>query len=65
LLDETHLPLVPVLPGEGIRLFGNMGTKHMELENIGVMDAPGVTHFRFRVVKQGSRNRIIISKEKE
>lgn len=56
---------MPVLPGEGIRLFGNMGTKHMELENIGVMDAPGVTHFRFRLVKQGSRNRIIISKEKE
>ena len=51
LLDEIHLQLVPVLLGEGIRLFENIGTKHIELEKISVIDAPGVTHFRFRVVK--------------
>jgi dihydrofolate reductase len=51
LLDEMHLTLVPVLLGEGIRLFENMGTEHMELEKISVIDDPGVTHFRFRLVK--------------
>jgi dihydrofolate reductase len=51
LLDEIHLHLVPVLLGEGIRLFENIGTKHMELEKISVIEEPDVTHFRFRVVK--------------
>ena len=51
LLDEIHLTLVPVLLGEGIRLFENIGTKHIELEKISVMDDPGVTHLRFRVVR--------------
>ena len=51
LLDEIHLHLAPVLLGEGIRLFENVGTKHMELENISVIEDPGVTHLRFRVVK--------------
>jgi dihydrofolate reductase len=51
LLDEIDLTLVPVLLGEGIRLFENIGTKHIDLEKISVMDDPGVTHLRFRVVK--------------
>jgi dihydrofolate reductase len=51
LLDEIHLHLVPVLLGEGIRLFENIGTKHVELEKISAIEEPGVTHFRFRVVK--------------
>lgn len=51
LLDEIHLHLVPVLLGEGIRLFENVGTEHIELEKISVIEDPGVTHFRFRVVK--------------
>jgi len=51
LLDEIHLHLVPVLLGEGIRLFENIGAEHIELEKIGVIEAPGVTHLRFRIVK--------------
>lgn len=51
LLDEIHLTLVPILLGEGIRLFENIGTKHIELEKISVADDPGVTHFRFRIVR--------------
>jgi dihydrofolate reductase len=51
LLDEINLHLVPVLLGEGIRLFENIGTEHIELEKISVIDDPGVTHFRFRVVR--------------
>ena len=46
--DQDH---IPVLLGEGIRLFENIGTKHIELEKISVMVDPGVTHLRFRVVK--------------
>jgi dihydrofolate reductase len=52
LLDEIHLTLVPVLLGEGIRLFENIGTAHIELEKIGVTEAPGLTHLRFRVVRE-------------
>ena len=46
-----HLTLVPVLLGEGIRLFENIGTKHIELEKISVIDDPGVTHLRFGALK--------------
>jgi dihydrofolate reductase len=51
LLDEIHLHLVPVLLGEGIRLFENIGTEQIKLEQISLTEDPGVTHFRFRVVK--------------
>jgi dihydrofolate reductase len=51
LLDEIHLHLVPVLLGEGIRLFENVGTEPIKLEQISLTEEPGVTHFRFRVVK--------------
>ncbi len=48
---RLHTALVPVLLGEGIRLFENIGTEQIELEKISVIDDPGITHFRFRVVK--------------
>jgi len=51
LLDEIHLHLVPVLLGEGIRLFENIGTEQINLEQISVIEEPGVTHLRFRVVR--------------
>ena len=51
LLDEIDLHLVPVLLGEAIRLFEDIGTEHIELEKISVMDAPGVTHLRFCVLR--------------
>ncbi|SRR6266566_2028546 len=51
LLDEIHIHLVPVLLGEGRRLFEHLGTKHIELENTRVIESPGVTHLKFRVVK--------------
>ena len=51
LLDEMHLHLVPVLLGEGIRLFENMGAEHIEMEKISVIESPSVTHLRFRVVR--------------
>lgn len=51
LLDELQLHLVPVLLGGGIRLFDQMGPEPVELESMRVIDAPGVTHLRFRVMK--------------
>lgn len=51
LIDEVWIDLVPVLLGAGIRLFDNMGVKPMELESTRVVEAPGVTHLRYRVVK--------------
>ena len=51
LLDEVHVDIVPVLLGGGVRLFDNLGPEHIELERIEVIEAPGVTHMTFRVVK--------------
>jgi len=48
-LDEMEIHLVPVLLGEGRRLFEHLGAEHIELELTRVVDAPGVTHLRYRV----------------
>jgi dihydrofolate reductase len=50
LLDEIEIGMVPVLFGEGLRLFEHLDGE-MELEGTKVMDALGVTYLRFRVVK--------------
>jgi dihydrofolate reductase len=46
LLDELEIHLIPVVLGAGRRLFG---TDRIELEVTRVLDAPGVTHVRYRV----------------
>jgi dihydrofolate reductase len=46
LLDELEIHLIPVVLGDGRRLFG---ADHVELELSRVLDAPGVTHLRYRV----------------
>ncbi len=51
LLDEIQIHLVPVLLGEGRRLFEHIGTEQIELETTRVISSPGVTHLKFRVVK--------------
>ena len=51
LLDEIHIDLVPVLLGSGIRFFDHLGIEPIELERTRVVEAPGVTHITFRVVK--------------
>jgi dihydrofolate reductase len=52
LLDEIHVDLVPVLLGDGVRLFEHLGAGPIELERTSVVEAPGVTHLTFRVVGQ-------------
>ena len=48
-LDEIQIHLVPVLFGEGRRLFDDLGPDHIELEPTRVAEGEGVTHLRFRV----------------
>jgi len=50
-LDEMQIHLVPVLLGEGRRLFDQPGIEDIELEGTRVIESPGVTHLRFRIVK--------------
>jgi dihydrofolate reductase len=52
LLDEIHVDIVPVLLGGGVRLFDNLGPGHIELERTEVIEAPGVTHMTFRVLRE-------------
>lgn len=48
-LDEIQVHLVPVLLGEGRRLFDHLGADHIELEPVGAREGSGVTHLRYRV----------------
>jgi dihydrofolate reductase len=48
-LDEIQIHLVPVLLGDGRRLFEHLGTDHIELEPVRVLEGSGVTHLRYRV----------------
>jgi dihydrofolate reductase len=49
LLDEILISVAPILLGGGSRLFDDLGDARPELEPIEVVDAPGVTHIRYRV----------------
>ena len=49
LLDEMLLSVVPVLLGDGDRLFGDLGNAGPRLQQVQVVGAPGVTHIRYRV----------------
>jgi dihydrofolate reductase len=48
LLDELQLNVVPILLGSGTRLFDESGADEA-LEQVQVVEAPGVTHLRYRV----------------
>ena len=52
LLDEIEIDLVPVLLGQGIRLFEYLGVKPIKLERTIAVLAPDVTHLRFRVIRE-------------
>ena len=46
LLDELQIHLVPLLLGGGVRLFDRLGP--LDLELVRVVEAPAVTHLRYR-----------------
>lgn len=51
LLDEMEIHVIPVLLGEGRRLFEELGRKHRELERLMVRAGEGgVTHLRYRLI---------------
>ncbi len=47
LIDELQLRLVPVLLGDGARLFANVADAGVELDCSDVVPAPGVTHLTY------------------
>jgi dihydrofolate reductase len=49
LLDELELHVVPVIFGQGRRLFDHLAAEQIELERIRILEGYGVTHLRYRV----------------
>ena len=49
LVDELELHVVPFLLGDGERLLENVGD--LNLEQVRAVEAPGVTHIKYRVIK--------------
>jgi dihydrofolate reductase len=47
LLDEMVISIVPVILGDGARLFDDLGEAKPKLEQIQAVEAPGVTHIRY------------------
>ena len=44
---------MPVLLGQGRRLFDDLPPDHVELELLRALDGPGVQHLRYRVRSEG------------
>ena len=51
LIDAISIHLVPVLFGSGTRLFDGLGSEHISLEIVEVIETKEAIHMRFRVVK--------------
>ena len=51
LLDEMNISLVPLLLRDGERLLDNLGDADVALEQVRAVEAPGVTHIKYRVAK--------------
>jgi dihydrofolate reductase len=48
-LDDLEIHLIPVLLGQGRRLFDNLAAEHIELERTRTLEGDGVTHIHYRV----------------
>jgi dihydrofolate reductase len=49
LVDELSIHLVPVLLGDGIRMFEGLGPGHVDLRTVEVLEGSAATHLRYRV----------------
>ena len=49
--DEMQIHLIPILLGDGIRLFEDLGRDRIDLRRTSSIETPGAIHFRFDVVK--------------
>jgi dihydrofolate reductase len=49
--DEIHIHLIPVLLGNGTRLFDHPRSQSIELEKISVIESSAATHLQYRVIK--------------
>ena len=50
LLNDLELHLVPILLGDGARLFADLGTAEVRFEQVRAVQAPGVTHLKYTIV---------------
>jgi dihydrofolate reductase len=51
LLDELVISIVPLILGGGARLFAGLGDARPKLEQLQVVEAPGVTHIRYALAR--------------
>ena len=56
LLDELHIDLAPVVLGSGRRLFEQFGDAPILLEQHEVIEGHGVTHLKYRIIKDKPQN---------
>jgi hypothetical protein len=49
-LDELEIHLVPVLLGQGRRLFDKLSPEHIELERTRILEGEGATHLHYRIL---------------
>jgi dihydrofolate reductase len=52
LLDELEIQLIPVLLGQGRRLFDDLPPHQVELEPVRALEGPAVLHMRYQVRKE-------------
>src|SRR5262249_9763807 len=50
-VDEVRIHLVPVLLGDGTRLFESIGSEHIQLEVLDVIEGAKATHLRYAVIR--------------
>jgi dihydrofolate reductase len=50
-IDELQIHIAPLLLGDGVRLFDELGAERPTLETTRVIESPAVTHIRYRVVR--------------
>lgn len=52
LIDEMEIHIVPVLLGDGARLFDNTGGRQVDYECLRVTNSPSVSHYKYRRRKE-------------